>query len=135
MVAILVAHPHNRNVDAPTSPCQRSEAPLDEVDVMTDKDEQPDAGVDDFDKAARLNFRDYPSTSLVMFAALSSGLGWVLYKWLGRKRADQRAVPNGDGETVGNAPEVSSPTDESARGGAAKNSVDGVQRRTRRQKL
>jgi hypothetical protein len=49
-----------------------------------------------------------------MFAALSSGLGWVLYKWLGRKRADQRAVPNGGGETVGNAPEVSSPADESA---------------------
>ncbi len=41
---------------------------------MSDKDEQPDAGVDDFDKAARLNFRDYPSTSLVMIAALRSGM-------------------------------------------------------------
>ncbi len=38
---------------------------------MTDKDEQPEAGLDDFDKAARLNFRDYPSTSLVMLAALT----------------------------------------------------------------
>ena len=44
---------------------------------MSDKDEQPDAGLDDFDKASRLNFRDYPSTSLVMIAALSSGLGWM----------------------------------------------------------
>ncbi len=61
---------------------------------MSDKDEQPDAGVDDFDKAARLNFRDYPSTSLVMLAALTSGLGWVLYKWRGRKPAGQRAVPD-----------------------------------------
>lgn len=42
---------------------------------MTDKDEPPDAGLDDFDKAAGLSFRDYPSTSLVMLAALSSGLG------------------------------------------------------------
>ena len=61
---------------------------------MSDKDEQPDAGVDDFDKAARLSFRDYPSTSLVMLAALSSGLGWMLYKWRGRRRAGQRAVPD-----------------------------------------
>jgi hypothetical protein len=68
---------------------------------MSDKDELPEAGVDDFDKAARLNFRDYPSTSLVMIAALSSGLGWMLFKWLGRKRAGQRAVPAGSGETTG----------------------------------
>ncbi len=61
---------------------------------MTDKDEQPEVGLDDFDKAARLNFRDYPSTSLVMIAALSSGLGWMAYKWLGRKRAGQGAVPD-----------------------------------------
>jgi hypothetical protein len=30
---------------------------------MSDKDELPEAGVDDFDKAARLNFRDYPKAS------------------------------------------------------------------------
>jgi hypothetical protein len=43
--------------------------------------------LDDFDKAARLSFRNYPSTSLVMIAALGSGLGWMAHKWLGRKRA------------------------------------------------
>lgn len=81
---------------------------------MSDKDEQPDAGLDDFDKAARLSFRDYPSTSLVMIAAFSSGLGWVLYKWLGRKRAGQPAIPHVGGETEGNAPEAGPSADESA---------------------
>ena len=81
---------------------------------MTDKDELPDAGVDDFDKAARLSFRDYPSTSLVMIAALSSGLGWMLYKWLGRQRAGQRAVSEDGGETAGIVPEAGPPADASA---------------------
>ncbi len=57
-------------------------------------DRQPEAGLDEFEKAARLSFRDYPSSSLVMIAALSSGVGWMLYKWLGRKRAGQRPVPD-----------------------------------------
>ena len=61
---------------------------------MSDKNEQSDEGLDDFDKASRLNFRDYPSTSLVMIAALSSGLGWMAYKWLGRRRA---GPDDGDG--------------------------------------
>ena len=75
--------------------------------MTTDEDEQPDIGLDDFEKAARLSFRDYPSTSLVMLAALSSGLGWMLYKWRGRRRAGQRAVPDdvraaeGDGSKAG----------------------------------
>ena len=73
---------------------------------MSDKDEQLDAGVDDFEKAARLSFRDYPSSSLVMLAALSSGVGWMLYGWLGRRRAGQRAVPDDGRETEGNAPEA-----------------------------
>ncbi len=64
---------------------------------MSDKDEGSDAGLDDFDKTARLSFRDYPSTSLVMLAALSSGLGWMLYKWRGRRRAGQPAVPDSGG--------------------------------------
>ena len=81
---------------------------------MTDKDEEPDAGLDDFDKAARLSFRDYPSTSLVMLAALSSGLGWVLYKWLGHKRACQRAVPSVGGEKEGNGPGAGPPANGSA---------------------
>src|SRR5919112_5812522 len=77
MAAILVAHPHNRNGGPATPTCQSPGAPLDEVRLMSDKDEQLDAGVDDFEKAARLSFRDYPSSSLVMLAALSSGVGWM----------------------------------------------------------
>ncbi len=42
---------------------------------MADKDQEPNDGVDDFDKTARISFSDYPSTSVVTFAALSSGLG------------------------------------------------------------
>ena len=81
---------------------------------MSDKDEQSDAGLDDFDKAARLSFRDYPSTSLVMIAALSSGLGWMLYKWLGRKRSGQPVSPD-DGEQVESiAPEEGPSADERA---------------------
>ncbi len=79
--------------------------------MTTDEDEQSGAGLDDFDKAARLSFRDYPSTSLVMLAAVSSGLGWVLYKWLGRKRAGQPAGSD-DGELAeGKAPEAEPPAD------------------------
>jgi hypothetical protein len=63
--------------------------------VTSGKDEQPDAGLDDTVRAARLSFRDYPSTSVVRIAALSSGLGWMVYKWLGRSRAGQGGVPNG----------------------------------------
>ena len=80
---------------------------------MADKDEQSEDGLDDFDKAARLNFRDYPSTSLVMLAALSSGLGWMLSKWLGRRRTGQRAVPGGGMKTGGDASEAGPPADES----------------------
>ena len=58
---------------------------------MPDKDEQPEDGLDDFDKAARLSFRDYPSTSLVLIAALSSGVGWMLYKWRRRRRSNRKS--------------------------------------------
>ena len=81
---------------------------------MSDKDEQPDAGLDDFDKASRLNFRDYPSTSLVMIAALSSGLGWMAYKWLGRKRAGQSARPDDGEQAEGTVPVAEPPVDERA---------------------
>jgi hypothetical protein len=81
---------------------------------MSDKNEQSDEGLDDFDKASRLNFRDYPSTSLVMIAALSSGLGWMAYKWLGRKRAGQRAASDDSRETEGNGPGADPPANGSA---------------------
>ncbi len=74
-------------------------------------DHQPEDGVDDFDKAARLSFRDYPSSSLVMIAALTSGLGWMLYRWIGRKRASQGAVPNAGEDSKGNAPQPEPPAD------------------------
>jgi hypothetical protein len=46
----------------------------------------------------------------VMLAALSSGLGWMLYKWLRRRRSGQRAVSADNGvETVGVAPEAGPP--------------------------
>jgi hypothetical protein len=81
---------------------------------MSDKDERPDVGLDDFDKAARLSFRDYPSTSLVMLAALSSGLGWMFYRWLGRRRAGGHTVPNDAGGVQGDAAEAEPPASKSA---------------------
>ncbi len=76
---------------------------------MADKDQEPEDGLDDFDKAARLNFRDYPSSSLVMIAALTSGLGWMLYQWTGRKRAGQLSAPNGMAEAERAAAEEEPP--------------------------
>jgi hypothetical protein len=86
--------------------------------LTTDEDEQPDTGLNDFDKAARLNFRNYPSTSLVMIAALGSGLRWMLYKWSGWRRSGQRAVLD-DGWTIeGDGPEAGAPIGRSAQGRA-----------------
>jgi hypothetical protein len=60
---------------------------------MPDTDEQLEEGLDEFEPAGRVNFRDYPSSGLVVIAAVSSGLGWMLYKWLGRKRKAKKAAP------------------------------------------
>ncbi|WP_201861596.1 hypothetical protein [Microvirga soli] len=53
---------------------------------MPETDQQTDKELDELDPASRVNFRDYPSSGLVVVAAISSGLGWMLYRWLGRKR-------------------------------------------------
>jgi hypothetical protein len=53
---------------------------------MPETDQQTDEELDELDPASRVNFRDYPSSGLVVVAAISSGLGWMLYRWLGRKR-------------------------------------------------
>ncbi len=53
---------------------------------MPETDKQIDEELDEFGTENRVNFRDYPSSGLVVIAAVSSGLGWMLYKWLGRKR-------------------------------------------------
>jgi hypothetical protein len=70
-----------------------SEAAFHEVPLMPDKS-QPDAASDDFDKAARINFRDYPSSALVAIAALTSGLAWLLYKRRSRKSVTQPTNPD-----------------------------------------
>jgi len=59
---------------------------------MPDTDEEPAEELEDLETTGKVNFRDYPSSGLVVIAALSSGLGWMLYKWLGRKRRER----NGD---------------------------------------
>jgi hypothetical protein len=53
---------------------------------MPETDKQTDAESDELDTTSRVNFRDYPSSGLVVIAAISSGLGWMMYRWLGRKR-------------------------------------------------
>ncbi|MBM1169905.1 hypothetical protein [Microvirga arabica] len=53
---------------------------------MPESDKQIDEELDELDTTSRVNFRDYPSSGLVVVAAISSGLGWMLYRWLGRKR-------------------------------------------------
>ena len=60
---------------------------------MPETDEQLEEGLDELETASRVNFRDYPSSGLVVVAAISSGLGWMLYKWLGRKRKARQAAP------------------------------------------
>ena len=59
---------------------------------MPETDQQTDEELDELDPASRVNFRDYPSSGLVVVAAISSGLGWMLYKWLGRKRKTRSNV-------------------------------------------
>ncbi|RDI59554.1 hypothetical protein DES45_104473 [Microvirga subterranea] len=56
---------------------------------MQDRESEPEAGVDDSDEAARINFRDYPSSAVVVLAALGSGLAWLMYKWRKRKGSGQ----------------------------------------------
>jgi len=65
---------------------------------MPEIDEQPENELDELDQESRVNFRDYPSSGLVVIAALSSGLGWMLFKWLGKKRKARNAEPAGDEE-------------------------------------
>jgi hypothetical protein len=68
------------------------------VHSMSDKDEQPESDFEDLEQASRVNFRDYPSSALVIFAALSSGLGWMAYKWMGRKRKARNSTSEESGK-------------------------------------
>jgi hypothetical protein len=57
-------------------------------------DKKPEAGLDDSEAATRINFRDYPSSAVVVIAALGSGLAWLLYRWRTRKSAAEPAAGN-----------------------------------------
>jgi hypothetical protein len=64
--------------------------------LMSDRDSGPDSGEDDSDTAARISFRDYPSTAVVVIAALSSGLAWLMFRWRAKKgTAHDTAAING----------------------------------------
>ena len=77
---------------------------------MPETDEQPDEELDELESTSRVNFRDYPSSGLVVVAAISSGLGWMLYKWLGRRKARQ-APPSTPPQADNTASEAEQPVD------------------------
>jgi len=62
---------------------------------MRDRESEPETGTDDSDEAARINFRDYPSSAVVVLAALGSGLAWLMYKWRRRKGAAPATTAEG----------------------------------------
>ena len=73
---------------------------------MPETDDQPEDELEELNGTKRINFRDYPSSGLVVIAALSSGLGWMLFKWLGKKRkarngasANEETAPPSPSET------------------------------------
>ncbi|WP_414470915.1 hypothetical protein [Microvirga sp. M2] len=61
---------------------------------MPSSHDDTEPGLDDLAAGRRINFRDYPSTGLVVLAALVSGLGWLAYKWSGAKRGGSAATPD-----------------------------------------
>ncbi len=79
---------------------------------MPETNEQPEDGLDDLEKESRVNFRDYPSSGLVVIAALSSGLGWMLFKWLGKKRKARNTAPAQDEAEKSPNPQPGSPNDQ-----------------------
>ncbi len=60
---------------------------------MPGNDENSEFENGDFESQDSINFRDYPSTGLVVVAALVSGLSLMIYKWAKGKRASQPASP------------------------------------------
>ncbi len=81
---------------------------------MPETNEQPEDALDEFEKSSRVNFRDYPSSGLVVIAALSSGLGWMLFKWLGKKRKERHATSADDTAKEGPDPQTDLPRDQSS---------------------
>lgn len=78
---------------------------------MPETDEQPDDELEELNGSKRINFRDYPSSGLVVIAALSSGLGWMMYKWLGKKRKARSGAAANDGAPEASAAETGSSAD------------------------
>jgi hypothetical protein len=68
-----------------------------EARFMPETDEQRDDELEELDGTRRINFRDYPSSGLVVIAAISSGLGWALFKWLDKKRKTRNGTPTESG--------------------------------------
>lgn len=60
---------------------------------MQDRESEPEASVDDTEEAARISFRDYPSSAVVVLAALGSGLAWLMYRWRKSKGGGQPGAP------------------------------------------
>ncbi|MBJ6124487.1 hypothetical protein [Microvirga splendida] len=79
---------------------------------MPETDEQTDDKLDELETASRINFRDYPSSGLVVMAAISSGVGWMLYKWLGRKRKARSDAQSGSTQANTTPQSADKPADE-----------------------
>ncbi|KLK93625.1 hypothetical protein AA309_08200 [Microvirga vignae] len=63
---------------------------------MSSRDDEPKSDLDDeLGSRKRISFRDYPSTGVVVLAAIVSGLGWLVYKWSDGKRVGQSNAPKG----------------------------------------
>ncbi|WP_262271629.1 MULTISPECIES: hypothetical protein [Microvirga] len=76
---------------------------------MPESDEQPDDELEELNGTKRVNFRDYPSSGLVVIAALSSGLGWMLFRWLGKKRKARNDPQADESKPSGAPPEPETP--------------------------
>jgi hypothetical protein len=74
---------------------------------MPGRDDEPKSDLDDdLSPGERISFRDYPSTGLVVLAAIVSGLGWLVYKWSDGKRVGQStASKDPQQEATSKAPE------------------------------
>ncbi|MGO4526017.1 hypothetical protein AB4097_14255 [Microvirga sp. 2MCAF35] len=79
---------------------------------MPETDNQPEDELEELNGTKRINFRDYPSSGLVVIAALSSGLGWMLFKWLGKKRKTRNGTATEGGAPPSARPEAGSSTPE-----------------------
>jgi hypothetical protein len=81
---------------------------------MPSRDDEPKPDLDDeLDLGKRVSFRDYPSTGVVVLAALVSGLSWMAYKWSRGKRSGPSAS-NGRQHEEGMVPRMPASGDEGA---------------------